>query len=383
MGRRSVYRGRLLLLALLLLGVVWLGHSLGWEGIRARFSPAPESLTIEQQTEKLIADMTPEEKIGQLLMIGIQGTEVNDDSRYMLNAYHAGGIILFDRNVVSLEQVTELNRGLQACSPKVPLFIAIDEEGGNVSRMKNAMPSAPSEEEIGRSGDPALAGQWAGRVGTRLRECGFNVDFAPVADIAMPYGRSYSREAGVAAEFVQAAADGYRQAGIFYSLKHFPGIGRGAVDSHIDAVTVTASREEMEQTDFVPFRQRIAADDPDGWFVMVSHLTYPALDKDAPASLSAKIVTGLLREEMGWQGLIITDDMEMGAISRHYSFGEAAVRAVQAGVDVVLVCHEYEHEQAAYDALLQALRDGTLREQRVDESLRRILRAKLQLAARE
>ena len=102
MGRRSVYRGRLLLLALLLLGVVWLGHSLGWEGIRARFSPAPESLTIEQQTEKLIADMTPEEKIWQLLMIGIQGTEVNDDSRYMLNAYHAGGIILFDRNVVSL-----------------------------------------------------------------------------------------------------------------------------------------------------------------------------------------------------------------------------------------------------------------------------------------
>lgn len=334
------------------------------------------SLTLDQKVDKLVADMTPGEKIGQMMMIGIKGKDVNADSLYMLHEYGMGGIVLFDRNMESKEQVTALNEHLQEAS-QLPLFIAVDEEGGEVVRMSAVLTPPPAAKALGNARQPAKAREWAAGTGKELKAMGFNMNFAPVADVGSPDQRSYSTDAGVVTDFVRSAADGYEQAGILYALKHFPGIGRGRVDSHVDSYRIATGEKELAAVDFVPFQTMIQEQEPENYFVMVSHLTYPALDESLPASLSAKIVTGLLREKMGFAGIIITDDMEMGAVARHYDFSELGVRAVNAGADIVLVCHEYEHETAVYNGMLRALQSGELDAGRVEQSVKRIVRAKL------
>ena len=341
--------------------------------------PAVErELTLDEKVDQIVSNMTPGEKIGQMMMIGIKGQDVNADSLYMLHEYSMGGIVLFDRNMESQAQVKALNEHLQQqANQKVPLFIAVDEEGGDVVRMAKALTPPPSEKALGAAGNPAAAQQWAVKTADALHGMGFNVNFAPVADVGSPDSRSYSTQAAVVTDFVRHAADGYEQENMLYSLKHFPGIGRGRVDSHVDAYKIDVRPEVLAAMDFVPFQTMIAERNPDNYFVMVSHLSYPALDASYPASLSQKIITGILREQMGFQGLIITDDMEMGAVSKHYDFAELGVRAVEAGVDIVMVCHEYEHETAVYNGMLKALKNGEISQARVDESVRRIVRAKL------
>ena len=335
-------------------------------------------LTLDQKVDKIVAGMTPAEKIGQMMMIGIKGKDVNDDSLYMLHEYGMGGVILFDRNMDSKEQVAKLNSHLQQqAGQKVPLFIAVDEEGGDVVRMANDLTPPPAAKSLGAAGKPEAAREWAVRTSKELKAIGFNIDFAPVADVGSPDTRSYSTDPQVVTDFVRNAAEGFEQEGILYSLKHFPGLGRGRVDTHMDADRVQAGQQQLASVDFVPFQTMIQERNPENYFVMVSHLTYDALDSSSPASLSPKIITGILREQMGFKGLIITDDTEMGALSKHYDFLEIGVRAVQAGVDIVMVCHEYEHETAVYNGLLKALQSGELSTERVDASVKRIVRAKL------
>lgn len=336
------------------------------------------ALTLDEKVEKIVSEMTPAEKIGQMMMIGVKGTEVNDDSLYMLNEYHMGGIILFDRNMQNQDQVKNLIGALQKqADQKVPLFMAVDEEGGDVVRMKNALTPPPSQKQIGQEGKTEAAEKWAAKTAASLKTMGFNINFAPVADIGSNDKRSYSTDPAVVTKFIRAAAKGYEQEKMLYSLKHFPGIGKGKVDSHVDAYKVSADKETLAREDMVPFQTMVEENSPDDFFILVSHLTYPALDADAPASLSKKIVTGVLREEMGYKGLIITDDTEMGALSKHYVFKDIGVKAVEAGVDIVMVCHEYEHETEVYNGLLKALQNGELSESRVDASVKRIVRAKL------
>ena len=162
-----------------------------------------------------------------------------------------------------------------------------------------------------------------------------------------------------------------------YALKHFPGIGRGTVDSHEDISSITATKDELMKRDLVPFKKVIDERQPEDYFILVSHLRYPALDAENPASLSKAIQTDFLRGELGYRGLIITDDVEMGALAKHYSFRELGVKAVEAGSDIVLVCHDYPHETDVYLGLLDAVQDGTIPMERVNESVRRIVKAKL------
>lgn len=176
---------------------------------------------------------------------------------------------------------------------------------------------------------------------------------------------------------MQAASQGYEKNRMMYALKHFPGIGRGTVDSHQDISSIAASKEELEKRDLLPFKAIIDERQPEDYFILVSHLRYPAYDAENPASLSKAIQTDLLRNELGYRGLIITDDTEMGALAKHYSFRELGVRAVTAGADIVMVCHEYEHETDVYLGLLDAVKDGTISEDRINESVRRIVKAKL------
>ncbi|WP_302177708.1 glycoside hydrolase family 3 protein [Megamonas funiformis] len=337
-----------------------------------------ENLTIDEKVDQIVASMSQTEKLGQMVMIGIQGTKVNDDSLYMLNQYHMGGVILFDRNMESPEQVKQLTSDLQAQSnEKVPLFIGIDEEGGDVVRMAEKLTPPPSQKEIGATGDIEQAKTWAIKTAKSLKDMGINVNFAPVADVGSNDKRSYSTDANTVIDFVRAATKGYQQENIIYSLKHFPGIGKGKVDSHIDSSSIDVAKEVLMTEDILPFKTIIDESDPNDYFILVSHLKYLALDEEYPASLSSKIMTDLLRNELGYKGIIITDDMEMGAVANHNDFRSIGVNAVKAGADIVLVCHEYEHQQEVYLGLLDAVNNGEISQERIDESIKRIIKVKL------
>ncbi len=337
-----------------------------------------ENLTIDEKVDQIVASMSQTEKLGQMVMIGIQGTKVDDDSLYMLNQYHMGGVILFDRNMESPEQVKQLTSDLQAQSnEKVPLFIGIDEEGGDVVRMAEKLTPPPSQKEIGATGDIEQAKTWAIKTAKSLKDMGINVNFAPVADVGSNDKRSYSTDANTVIDFVRAATKGYQQENIIYSLKHFPGIGKGKVDSHIDSSSIDVAKEVLMTEDILPFKTIIDESDPNDYFILVSHLKYLALDEEYPASLSSKIMTDLLRNELGYKGIIITDDMEMGAVANHNDFRSIGVNAVKAGADIVLVCHEYEHQQEVYLGLLDAVNNGEISQERIDESIKRIIKVKL------
>lgn len=337
-----------------------------------------ENLTIDEKVDKIVASMSQTEKLGQMVMIGIQGTKVDDDSLYMLNQYHMGGVILFDRNMKSPEQVKQLTSDLQAQSnEKVPLFIGIDEEGGDVVRMAEKLTPPPSQKEIGATGDIEQAKTWAIKTAKSLKEMGINVNFAPVADVGSNDKRSYSTDTNTVIDFVRAATKGYQQENIIYSLKHFPGIGKGKVDSHIDSSSIDVVKEVLMTEDILPFKTIIDENEPNDYFILVSHLKYPALDEEYPASLSSKIMTDLLRNKLGYKGIIITDDMEMGAVANHNDFRSIGVNAVKAGADIVLVCHEYEHQQEVYLGLLDAVNSGEISQERIDESVKRIIKVKL------
>ena len=337
-----------------------------------------ENLTIDEKVDKTVESMSQTEKLGQMVMIGIQGTKVDDDSLYMLHQFHMGGVILFDRNMDSPEQVKQLTSDLQAQSnEKVPLFIGIDEEGGDVVRMAEKLTPPPSQKEIGATGDIEQAKTWAIKTAKSLKDMGINVNFAPVADVGSNDKRSYSTDANTVIDFVRAATKGYQQENIIYSLKHFPGIGKGKVDSHIDSSSIDVAKEVLMTEDILPFKTIIDESDPNDYFILVSHLKYPALDEEYPASLSSKIMTDLLRNKLGYKGIIITDDMEMGAVANHNDFRSIGVKAVKAGADIVLVCHEYEHQQEVYLGLLDAVNSGEISQERIDESVKRIIKVKL------
>ena len=335
-------------------------------------------MTAEERAEAIASRMTLSEKIGQMMMIGVHGTELDDDSRFMLSEYAVGGVIFYDRNLETEEGVRRFTKDLQeARHGEPPLLIAIDEEGGPVVRMRDILPPPPSQAEIGESGDAALARSWAKKTAQSLRSFGINLNFAPVADVGDGV-RCYSGNADTVTAFVREAAAGYVEERMLCTLKHFPGLGKGEADTHLGTVAVSADRETLEAEDMVPFRAMIAEGDPSRFFVMVSHITYTAVDESLPASLSPAVITGLLRDELGWRGVVVTDDLEMGAADV-FPFEELGVRAVEAGADLILVCHEYEHEQATYNGILKAVQSGRVSEKRIDESVRRILRAKFAL----
>ena len=372
-----------IVIAIIILGVLLNGKNIfsNTEDSKSTQENVPitqQNLTIDEKVDKIVASMSKTEKIGQMVMIGIQGTKVDDDSLYMLNQYHMGGVILFDRNMESSEQVKQLTSDLQAQSnEKVPLFIGIDEEGGDVVRMAEKLTPPPSQKEIGATGDIEQAKTWAIKTAKSLKDIGINVNFAPVADVGSNDKRSYSTDANTVIDFVRAATKGYQQENIIYSLKHFPGIGKGKVDSHVDSSSIDVTKEILMAEDILPFKTIIDENDPNDYFILVSHLKYPALDEEYPASLSSKIMIDLLRNELGYKGIIITDDMEMGAVANHNDFRSIGVNAVKAGADIVLVCHEYEHQKEVYLGLLDAVNSGEISQERIDESVKRIIKVKL------
>ena len=342
-------------------------------------SVAQSKLSPEEKVDKLVANMSDADKVGQLLMIGIHGKTLNDDAKFMLNEYRVGGIILFDRNMESKDQVKSLIIDINKTGKSAgltPLFIGIDQEGGAVARMEDQLIKIPPAEELGK--EPIeQAVSLAKQSGTELKDLGFNINFAPVADLGLTYGRSFSTNPDDVVRYASAVGKAYDEAGLWYSYKHFPGIGKTDVDLHADTSVVPVSKETLLNEDTKVFVDLIKQSKPNTYAIMVSHAMYPQIDADHPSSLSKAIITDWLRKDMGYDGVVVTDDMDMGALAKHYTFGDMAVQSILAGSDILLVCHEYEHMQEAYNGLMKAVKDGQISKERLDESVKRILLMKI------
>ena len=342
-------------------------------------SVAQSELSPEEKVDKLVANMSDADKVGQLLMIGIHGKTLNDDAKFMLNEYRVGGIILFDRNMESKDQVKSLITDINKTSKSAgltPLFIGIDQEGGAVARMEDQLIKVPPAEELGK--EPIeQAVSLAKQSGTELKDLGFNINFAPVADLGLTYGRSFSTNPDDVVRYASAVGKAYDEAGLWYSYKHFPGIGKTDVDLHADTSVVPVSKENLLNEDTKVFVDLIKQSKTNTYAIMVSHAMYPQIDAEHPSSLSKAIITDWLRKDMGYNGVVVTDDMDMGALAKHYTFGDMAVQSILAGSDILLVCHEYEHMQEAYNGLMKAVKDGRISKERLDESVKRILLMKM------
>ena len=342
-------------------------------------SVAQSKLSPEEKVDKLVANMSDADKVGQLLMIGIHGKTLNDDAKFMLNEYRVGGIILFDRNMESKDQVKSLIADINKTGKSAgltPLFIGIDQEGGAVARMEDQLIKVPLAEELGK--EPIeKAVSLAKQSGTELKDLGFNINFAPVADLGLTYGRSFSTNPDEVVRYASAVGKTYDEAGLWYSYKHFPGIGKTDVDLHADTSVVPVSKETLLNEDTKVFVDLIKQSKPNTYAIMVSHAMYPQIDPDHPSSLSKAIIIDWLRKDMGYNGVVVTDDMDMGALAKHYTFGDMAVQSILAGSDILLVCHEYEHMQEAYNGLMKAVKDGRISKERLDESVKRILLMKI------
>lgn len=330
--------------------------------------------------EYLLSLMTIEEKIGQMFVFGFDGLEPNKHIISAIKEKKIGGVILYDRNMQNPRQVAGLNNALKHLAALqrlgIPLLICVDQEGGIVTRMEDRVAAAPSQKKQGDQAESAVAYSISSVTAKELRAMGFSVNFAPVLDLSESDSRSYGTNPDKVASFGMAAVDAYRNNGIISAIKHFPGLGRSKVDTHFDFDVVKASAETLGKSDIVPFARVMQSTDHSNFMVMMTHLIFTAYDSQNPSSVSPAIIKGLLREKMGFSGLIVTDDMEMGGLSKIVSYDAMGLKAVEAGIDIMLVCQEKENQDRVYRGVLNAVKSGKISEARIDESVRRILRTK-------
>ncbi len=357
--------------------------------------PTPSPRTVD--VEGILSDMTLREKVGQLFFVrpdALAGGQIAaraDDSSApgiqtmtetlgnMLLRYPVGGVVIFGKNISSPRQLSGFIASMQDAS-KVPLILAVDEEGGDVTRLAAVpafrLPRFESAETVGRSADTGKASEMGRSIGGYLRRYGFTMDFAPVADVAtnpentVIGSRAFGSDPRVVSEMAAAMAEGLLSRGIIPVYKHFPGHGDTPQDSHLGLAVTDKNEKQLKECEWQPY----LTGDLSRCAVMVGHIAVPAVTGDmTPASLSQIMVNGCLRQELGFDGLVITDSLSMGGIEGGYSPGEAAMLALQAGCDVLLMPQDLF---AAYNAVLSAVETGELTEERVDASVRRILEYK-------
>jgi beta-N-acetylhexosaminidase len=320
-------------------------------------------------------------RLAQSLVVGLEGPSATPRELAWLSEEGLGGVILFSRNLGSPREVWELNHSLSLAAREAGRptpFIMVDQEGGSVVRLKAPFTEGPDLAELGRQGEVAVMRHQGVRVGAELRAAGFNFNLAPVLDVhAVADGvmarRSLGADPVLVGELGTAYVQGLQAAGCLACAKHFPGLGRTTLDTHRERPRVELSRDELEEVELKPFRRAIAAGVAG---VMVCHAVYEALDPGCPASLSPLVVDDLLRREMGFGGLIISDDLEMGALAADLTPAQAAVKAYLAGNDLLLICHHPEHALAALDELVGMAEAGEIDPARVAGSAGRIARFK-------
>ncbi|MET1181143.1 glycoside hydrolase family 3 N-terminal domain-containing protein [Peribacillus simplex] len=334
-----------------------------------------------EKVEKLLKKMTLEEKIGQLMMVGFKGTEKGHEITELIEQKHIGGVIYFERNMKSPKQVARLSNSLQQTAIQsthsLPLMVAIDQEGGDIIRMKERVSPLPAQQDLGKNASIEDMYKVAKLNGTELGSMGININFAPVLDLSQTDKRSLGQDREKVYQYGKKAIEGLNDASITGALKHFPGNGRSEIDPHVETSSVEANQLDLENSDIYPFKQIISEMDNQKFFVMVTHIKYPAYDKEKPASLSKIIIEELLRRKLKYEGIVVTDDLEMGAVNKYYSYEEMGKQAILAGAELLLVCHEYSHELEVYNGLLQAVKAGEVPMDRINESVKRVLTYKL------
>jgi beta-N-acetylhexosaminidase len=323
--------------------------------------------------------LTSRGKIGQLFMVGFTGTSVTADLASFIKEWKPGGVILFSRNLESVDQIVQLTNDLQRCSSHSPLLIAIDQEGGRVSRLPKGFTIFPPCGVLGRCNSTELAYAAAATIAKELRAVGVNMNMAPVLDVnsnpdnPVIGDRAFGSTPEIVSELGWATAAGLQDHQVVACGKHFPGHGDTNADSHKELPVVEAVRGRLEMIEFPPFRHAVAQGVAT---MMTAHVLYRALDEKLPATLSPAIVTNLLRHELRYDGVVLTDDLEMHAIIDHYGIEDAAVRAVLAGCDVLLICKDRNREVAAFTAIEHAVASGIISIERLDQSAARIARVK-------
>jgi beta-N-acetylhexosaminidase len=336
---------------------------------------------LRARAEHLLGGLSLEDKVGQLMMVGFGGTTVDESVEALVRGRRVGGVCLFRRNIASGEQVARLNDGLRRLlADGIPPFLALDQEGGNVVRVKDDVVVLPGNMALGATRSAELAYAAGLAQGEDLKRLGFNMNLAPVLDVNLnPRNpvigiRSYGDSVPLVSELGRAFVRGQQDAGLVTVAKHFPGHGATDADSH-KALPIMEETREQVLAQMEPFRAAIQ-DGLDG--LMTAHVAIPRLTgDDVPATLSPQVLGGLLRKELGFDGLVLTDEMEMEAIAQRYGVGRAAVLAVKAGADMVLVPWQPEKKVEVYEALLAAARSGELPAARLEQAVRRILTAKV------
>lgn len=358
------------------------------------------------KVETLLSSMSLEEKVGQLFIIRPESlsteltpqqahdtteygvTEWTEDMALQLEKYPAGGVAIFGKNISSPEQLKNFVAAMQQAS-SLPLFMGVDEEGGSVSRLANSpafrteegyvLPQFKSMAEIGASGDTGAARTVGFTIGCYLAEYGFNLDFAPVADTntnpdnVVIGDRAFGSDPELVSQMVAAELDGLHSAEVLGCIKHFPGHGDTVGDTHDGYVSIQKTWDELLSAELIPFINNLDNTD----MVMVAHISLPNVTGDGlPASLSGELISGKLRGELGYDGVVITDSLAMGAIAQEYTSADCAVMALDAGVDILLMPEDYA---AAFEGVVQAVEEGRLSMERIDESVARVLELKDQL----
>ena len=356
--------------------------------VEAPVEEEPEELTsedyLDQIADSCIAEMSLENKVAGLFMItpeALTGVDTviqaGDATKQKLSEYPVGGLVYSSQNIQSADQLKEMLDTTRN-TMIYPVFLAVDEEGGSVSRVAGAglADDVGDMSEIGSTCDPEKAKEAGTTIGTYLSQFGFNMDFAPVADVvsaenAVIGNRSFGSDPNVVGTMVTAEVQGLQESGVSACLKHFPGIGDVTTDPHDEKTVSEKTLEDMQQTDLPAFQSGIDAGVD---FVMVSHMSLPnVVGDDTPCSLSETVIDDLLRNQLGYDGIVITDAMDVSMITDSYSSAEAAVKAIEAGADMLLKPENFEE---AYQGVLDEVQNGTISEERINESLKRIYRVK-------
>lgn len=355
----------------------------------------PPDSSADDRVEKLLAGMDLKQKVAQMFMVTPEAltgyskvTAAGEVTKQCFIRYPVGGVIYMAGNLIDTEQTRIMLSNMQDYSVEYlgfPVFLGVDEEGGTVARIAGnrafGVEDVGNISEIGASGNCDLAYQAGSTIGAYLSALGFNLDFAPVADVwsnkkntVVKY-RSPGSDPELVRDMVIAQIEGFKEQGILCAVKHFPGHGSTSEDSHNGAAVVERTLQELFECDLIPFKGAVQAGVP---FVMVGHLSLPkVVEDDVPAVFSKEIITDILRGELGFCGIVITDALDMGAVTDYYSSAQAAVMAVAAGADMLLMPEDFV---AAYEGVLNAVQRGELTQERIDESVRRILKVKLEMA---
>lgn len=328
---------------------------------------------------------TTRRAVGQLLIGSLPGPDLTPEIRSLARDFSLGGVILFSRNIEEPGQVADLSRRVQTLATDDPLWLSVDQEGGRVARLRAPFTEWPPMATLGRSGSPALAERFAVALARELRAVGITLDYAPVLDIhtnpknPVIGDRALAEDPELVGRLGAAIVKGLQQEGVAACGKHFPGHGDTAVDSHLELPLVEHPPDRIRRVECVPFLRAI---DAGVAFIMTAHVLVPSLDESRPSTLSPRVVQQMLREELGFPGVIVSDDLEMKAIAASYTVPDAAVQALAAGCDALLICSGDVHLQAmTLEAIVHAVEEGRIPYKRFEDALLRLRRAKSRFLA--